>query len=170
MRGRAALRLASDTLRCFGAVVMLAGAATAGAESTSGERRTSAQVSVQVTVPLVMGMQVRGMPERVVLTPQDIARGYVDVEAPVRLAVMSNHRHGYTLMLSHGPEFVQQAELQSPDGDLRFAGLGTLQRSVAGRGVRTDTLELRFRLHLAPAAREGHYAWPIQVSLADQAL
>ena len=65
---------------------------------------------------------------------------------------------------NHG-DFFRQARVRGLTGDVQVgAGGGQVAQRTAGAGVSRVTLALSFRFELSESAREGVYAWPMQLS------
>jgi hypothetical protein len=105
-------------------------------------------------------------PASITLSAEDVARGYVEIAAPVEVTVQSNVPQGYALVFERQGEQVRQAHVQGPDGALLVASTGAVAtRPPAGPGMWRDRLQLRFRFDLAAGARPGQHPWPLNISL-----
>lgn len=108
-------------------------------------------------------------PSFITVSESDVARGYVDVESPVDVAVRSNEPRGYALLLQALPGAVRQARVLAPQGSLAVGGAGAIfTRPATGPGTWTDRIQLRFRFELAPDAQPGLHPWPLRVSMLPQ--
>ena len=127
------------------------------------------RLAVSAIVPRHAGLTVLLQPESIMITPAEIAQGYVDVPASIRLVVECNSRSGYVLMVDIRSEFVRQIRLRGLGSEIQIgAEGGEISRLAPGPGMSKATLELGVRLLLAPAARQGILAWPIQLSVAPR--
>jgi hypothetical protein len=123
------------------------------------------EVRVSATVRKHASLQVLAQPGAVQITQADIARGYVDVPAPVQVAVKSNTQEGYLLVFDNHGDFFHQARVRGLAGDVQVgAAGGQVAQRVVGAGMSRTTLALSFRFELSESAREGVYAWPMQLS------
>jgi hypothetical protein len=115
-----------------------------------------AQITVSANVLKRVQLDVRGEPENLVLTPDDIARGHVDAPPGLRVEVRSNSPQGVVV------GFIAESELVSgvQGGPLHLPG--------APRGVSVQVLQPAYRFTLSPAARPGVYAWPVRVSVSPR--
>jgi hypothetical protein len=141
----------------FLGLALLAGAGCAQADGAS--------VPMQVTavVRQFFRLQVVSQPQVIQVSQRDVARGYVDVPEPVRLAVESNSSNGYAIQFArHGDEF-RAAQVQGLGQEVEVDSQAAMHWKPAAR---RETLEFRFRLRLAPQLRPGEYPWPIQVSMS----
>jgi hypothetical protein len=143
------LRLTTATL-----VVLVAGQLFASS--------VTAPMNVSVNVIARAVLTVDSLPAAIDVTGADIARGYVDVSAPVIIRVRTNSRAGYML----------QAEQQSPDFKMVELTFGDSKMSVAATESWIsrpyvpggDVIAMHMRVHLAENAQVGSYAMPILLS------
>jgi hypothetical protein len=142
------------------ALVGLAGLTTSLAHANS-----QTELKLTVLIRKHASLQVLSQPSSIQITGADVARGYVEVATPVQVAVKSNTEQGYLLVFDSQGDFFRQARVRglSTDVQLGTSG-GTVAQSASGRGMNQVTLALAFRFELAPSAREGVYAWPMQLS------
>lgn len=139
------------------ALALLAGIAPAHAGDSA-----TAMLRITVTVPEYFRLQQLSQPAGVEVSEADIARGYVDVAAPVRMTVETNSRDGYTIQFAQFGEHFRQAQVQGLGQEMQLAPQGSMHwRPNAQR----ETLEFRFRFRLDRALAPGHYPWPVQVSM-----
>lgn len=125
-----------------------------------------AEMMVSAAVLKQASLKVLAQPSAVVVTADDIARGYVDVAAPAEVAIRSNSPRGYMLEFANEGDFMRQILVRGLASDLQLslAG-GAVMQPATGRGVTRTTLQLGFRFLLAQGARPGTYAWPIHLSV-----
>ena len=127
------------------------------------------RLAVLATVPRHARLTVLLQPESIMITPAEIAQGYVDVPASIRLVVECNSRSGYVLVVDVRSEFVRQIRVRGLGNDFQIGEEGgEISRLAPGPGMGKATLELGVRLLLSPAARQGILAWPIQMSVAPR--
>ncbi|TFH32755.1 MAG: hypothetical protein E4G97_01990 [Deltaproteobacteria bacterium] len=151
-------------------VAVLSMADIAGAQEiqrVSGPPATgSARIRVTATVPSRATLRVLRQERKLVVTPEDVARGYVDAPAASRIEVRNNNRRGCLLVFERiaGPDasfgnvsvrgFERDVEI-GPSG-------GFVPHSYAPAPVAE---ELSYRFSLGRDARPGTYPWPLQVSV-----
>lgn len=125
------------------------------------------KLTVSAMVSKHASLQVLAQPASVVITPADIARGYVDVLSPAQVTVQSNTQDGYLLMFENQGEFFRETLVKGLDSDVQVSagGGGVAQRSL-GVGMRKNLLNLGFRFVLSDSARQGVYAWPMRLSVS----
>lgn len=126
-----------------------------------------AQGTLQVSAVVLRHAAIRmNAPRSLTISESDIRRGYVDADSPMEVTVHSNVPEGYMLALqNHGEQVREMVVYGLPAPLVVSAGGGSLSRQAPRRGLWTDTLQLRVRFHLSPAARAGLHAWPLTVSM-----
>lgn len=143
------------------AMVLLAAAGAAPWDGHAAE----ATLRVSAVIPRHTSIRL-APPSSFTISEADLARGYVEVAAPVQVSVQSNVQQGYTLVFQNESEQVRQAVVQGlPAALVVGSGGATASRPAAGGGMWRDTLQLRVRFDLSPQARAGVHAWPLQVSM-----
>jgi hypothetical protein len=150
-------------VRRTAAALILAGLAATGqaAESRSGSASATLTVSATVVARAVMSTEYQ-VPE-LVITPVDVARGYVDVARATRLTVRTNSANGYLLAFeSSQPLFTDVQVSGAGEPASITGGNGWVLQPFAGTTVAMD---LSYRFHLAPGVAPGSYPWPIGVSV-----
>lgn len=128
--------------------------------ASAGER---ARVHVAATVLPRASIDTQALPQELVLTAEDIARGHVELEAPVELAVRANH----AVRLSFGVNSASLAgvRVRASEGAWPVgSGQGVLVPHERP-GLYAHPVRLRLRLELAPGAAPGTIAYPLSVSL-----
>jgi len=133
--------------------------ATAGGTATADEVRSRFQVSLQV--PVRLALQPLGEPASVMLTADDLARGYVDI--PARYHVSHNDRRGYVLQIVHLGGVAREVRVSGLGGTLVVAG-DAVEVHRDGQLFEQD-VALGFRLVLAPGAQAGRFDWPVALSV-----
>lgn len=146
-------KIAALALMCFAAIAPM----TAAAESHS------ATMQVSVTVIARAIVTVNQQPLDVIVTSEDVRRGYVQVVTPFLVHVRTNSRNGYLLhMVNTGPQFAS-AEINSADFTMHVSPESIIARPYLRGG---DALDLKVRLMLASGAGEGRYEFPLVVDAA----
>lgn len=147
---------AGNRIAAIALVMVSLGTLPALAGSTSAKMNVSAQVVARAIV------SVDSQPAAVTVTAEDIARGYVDVPAPIVVRVRTNSRQGYVLQVENQSETFSSVELSSADIAMNVGAHETwIQRPYISGG---DVMPMRARLHLASAATIGSFALPIAFS------
>jgi hypothetical protein len=126
----------------------------------------TARILVTATVPPRASLRALHQERTVVVTPEDVARGYVDAPAASRIEIRNNNPAGCLLV------FEVQAGHDLPFGRVTVRGLGREVEIGEGGGFVPHpharapvTAELSYRFSLGRDARPGTYAWPLSVSV-----
>jgi len=126
----------------------------------------TARIQVTATVPSRATLRVLHQERRLVVTQEDVARGYVEAPAASRIEVRNNSRGGCLLVFEKvdGPD--------APFGRVSVRGLGREVEIGPGGGfvphphaAAPVTAELSYRFSLAKDTRPGTYAWPLSISV-----
>jgi hypothetical protein len=126
----------------------------------------SARIQVTATVRSRATLRVLHQERTLAVTPEDVARGYVDAPAASRIEVRNNSRGGCLLVFERisGPDAsFGNVSVRGFDRDVEIGpGGGFVPRSYVPAPV---TSELSYRFSLGRDARPGTYPWPLQVSV-----
>ena len=143
-------------LRSLGAVLLLA--LVAGVTARADDERATFFVSA--TVPARVTIEAVEHPSRLVISADDVRRGYKDVSA--RYAVSQNTERGWMLQLSPRIGITQQVKVRGLSADvvLRDETVEVYRPATAGR----EDISLDYRLVLDTDAQAGTYDMPVHVS------
>ena len=132
----------------------------------TGPAAGTARVRVTATVPSRATLRVLQQAKTLVVTPEDVARGYVDAPAASRIEVRNNNRGGCLLVCegTAGPDApFGRISVRGFERDVEIGpGGGFVPHPYAPAPV---TAELSYRFSLDRDARPGTYPWPLQVSV-----
>jgi hypothetical protein len=119
---------------------------------------------VTAVVPELAQFRVVAAPALLEITPEDIARGHVDVTLPCVVLVRTNLRGGFAVRVEMDSRLVSAATVTGLEQAAHVASGSALLR-LPGPQPRETRYELRWRLELAPQAAPGVHAWPVQMRL-----
>ena len=122
----------------------------------AGAAHSGAQLALSAVVAKNAQLSVRDHPSSIEVSETDIARGYIDVATGPRIEVRTNSREGLLVTFLASGEAVRSVQLRGTGGE-------SIQLPGPVRGVANHRIEPAYRLILAPSARPGTYAWPVQV-------
>jgi hypothetical protein len=122
----------------------------------------SAPMHVSVNVIARAVLTVDSIPGAIDVTGADIARGYVDVSAPVVIRVRTNSRAGYMLQADQQSPDFKKVELSFGDATMTVAGTETWISRPYVQG--NDVIAMHVRVHLDANAQAGSYPLPISFS------
>lgn len=143
-------------------VGILALAAIPDAEATPSQS-SRAELKVSATVLPYTSLKVLNHSQTLMITQEDISRGYVDVVRAGSIEVKSNSRDGYYLSFECSDEVIRQ---------VRVDGLGKPAILGPGSGIvpmqmdaRVARIELSYRFILSDTAQPGVHPWPMVVEV-----
>ncbi len=131
----------------------------------AGSRSQTITVTARVAPWVKLNLEYQQM--QLTVTPDDVARGYVEVPAASRFTVITNNRAGYTLSFQPNASIFRSVAINGMGVSVEFgAGGGTVIQSGAEAGVLRTLLELGYRFYLAEGVQAGNYFWPLSVSVS----
>ena len=118
------------------------------------------QAIIQVSATVVDPARVRSVQhvQSVLVTPNDITRGFVDVPFGSRITLEASSR--CVIELTASGSFFRAVVVSNPHGAGRIepGGAPLRQRACGGSAASVD---LSYRFELGPAAQPGLYRWPV---------
>jgi hypothetical protein len=144
--------------RKIAAVALMLAAALAPITASAESRSATMQVSVTVVARAIVN--VYQQPQDVLITSDDLRRGYVEISTPFLVNVRTNCRTGYLLRMVNTDPLFASAEISTTDFAMHVLAESIITRPYSPAG---DTLDLKVRLVLASGAREGRYSFPVVV-------
>jgi hypothetical protein len=138
--------------------VLLVGAASCVVVQAR-DARTNFNVSA--TVSAVAKVQVQSEPAEILVSDEDLRRGFIDVVQPTDLVIRSNSATGYVLDLTTVTPMLSSLVVRGLQSEQSLSGEGgaIVQRWQAPQTV---ALSLQFRLILVPGLAAGRYPWPMR--------
>jgi hypothetical protein len=120
--------------------------------------------NVSATVNAVARLQVRSAPTEVLVSDEDLRRGFIEVAQPTDLVVRSNSASGYALDLTTLTPMLSSVVVRGLQSEQSLSGEGgtIVQR---WQMPQTVALSLQFRLVLAPGLAAGRYPWPMRIDV-----
>ena len=119
---------------------------------------------VGATVQAVARIQSASVPAQILISENDVRRGYVEVAQPASLLVNSNSPDGIALdLLTLNPMMTSMIVSGLASEQSLGAGGGTLIRRW--QHAQSIRLSLRFKFMLTPGIAPGRYAWPLSVDV-----
>ncbi len=144
-------------------VGILALAAVPDAEVHAARRSAGAQVKVSATILPFTTLKVYNQSPILMITEDDISRGYVDVAGGSSIEVRSNSRDGYYLSFECFDSVVRQVRVDGlGKSAVLGSGTGLVPMPMQGKVVR---VELNYRFVLSDDVKPGAYAWPLTLSV-----
>lgn len=131
----------------------------------TGAGSASAGLMFVIHIPVVLRLKVLGQPPLRV-TREDIARGFVETEAPQEVLVTSNTTREYALRMDVMVPGFNRVTVSEAQGSRSFGAEGaTLIQPPTSPGTRQANFRFKYRFDLSERIQPGDYPWPVQLSL-----
>lgn len=143
----------------FFAIISAAGRGIGCAEAAE------ARAFMAVTATVVDSVSIRAVhqAQNLVITAEDVGRGYVEVAAGSRFEI----GHNGLCLFEFRPlgDIFRSVRVSGPEGlTAEFgSGGGTMLQKSAGR--ESATVAVNYRFQLAPGVRAGAYNWPLSLTV-----
>jgi hypothetical protein len=127
-------------------------------------RDARSSFNVSATVNAVAKLQVQSAPTEILVSTEDLRRGFIDVMQPTDLVIHSNSARGYALDVTTLTPMLSSLVVRglTSEQSLGAEGGTIVQRWQAPQTV---ALSLQFRLVLAPGLAAGRYPWPMHIDV-----
>jgi hypothetical protein len=146
----------NGTLCCICCALCLA-----AVNAVAGSAHTSFGVSVTVQPVVHVEQLAHGA---LLISAQDVQRGYVEVTNPVTMHIASNSAAGYTLDVLPTNDVFTQVIVHGLDNEVALGAEGGMivQR---WQHAQTVALNLRFQFALRQGVQPGEYAFPLHMTV-----
>ncbi|MBZ5637264.1 MAG: hypothetical protein LAO51_00755 [Acidobacteriia bacterium] len=165
--------MAGSKIATIGAACLLAAGAAlpprgAAASDVGGKPGgDSAAVAVGARVVSSARLETVRSVRALTLTPEDVGRGYVEIEHATSVVVKTNSPTGYFLEVEIASEMIRGAQvLGLPGGAFVASDDGRVIRPT--RGPLVERLDLGFRFELSQRAEPGVYPWPVSLTVSTR--
>jgi hypothetical protein len=138
--------------------VLAIGAASCAVASAT---QTHASFTVGARVLATATLRVNAEPLEVVISSEDVSRGFVEIPEPTRVQVSSNSPLGYTLTLVPQSSWFSGLTVRCAGTEVTMGADGGA--IVEHRHAGASSLELSFRFALASELTPGRYPWPLHL-------
>ena len=146
----------------FGMALAAAFALCASPETAHAASVGSSTMRVTANVLPYLRMQVLRQVSTLDVTPEDVARGYIDVPAATDLMARTNDRNGFALSFDARSSVFRKAQVIGLASGLELGPEGGIaHQPFAGKQM---LMRLSYRFFLAPEVAPGSYPWPLQIS------
>ena len=134
-----------------------------GAASVASTDQTQGSLGVSATVLPVARLELNTREPELLLTTEDLNRGYIESPQPLHLTVYSNSRNGFALDVMPVSPLFSAVSVQGLDTDVRLSAEGgtVTQRWTHPQKV---SLQLRFSFVIADGIQPGRYPWPLRLA------
>jgi hypothetical protein len=153
---------ASPAARPSAFLGLIAGLAFLFAATPAMAANAEAQMTVSARVLARAVVTLDNAPTSITVTAEDIARGFVDIAAPITVRVRTNSRAGYLLTVNRLDDSFSAVNLSFGNAEMHVAAAeGWISRPYVPSG---DILSVNARLTLAPGTAPGLHATPFAFS------
>jgi hypothetical protein len=136
----------------------------AGAPLLSQAEAATTTLRVTATVLSFFRMQVDYQANILTVTPNDIARGYVDAPAASNFTVVTNTQDGFVIDFRPRNELFDSAVITGLPQPVHIGAQGGSAQYNHAHG-RTTTHQLSYRFLLRAGVQPGSYGWPLEISV-----
>lgn len=129
----------------------------------------TASLVISATIAKRLHFQLQSQPGSFSISPQDIARGYLDLNQETIFDVETNSAQGVALEfrgIDSGADIQDVLVTGGTPGFRMPASGGVMLLQEGWHPTVHRTLRLGYRLMLGPAARAGSYAWPLSLGVS----
>lgn len=134
-----------------------------GASSVASTDQARGTLGVSANVAPVARLELATREPDLLLTAEDLDRGYIEPPQPLHLTVYSNSRSGYALDVLPVSPLFSAVSVQGLDSDVRLTADGGTVTQRWGHPQKVS-LELRFSFVIAEGVQPGRYPWPVRLA------
>lgn len=139
--------------------LLIASTCLMGTPLLAGSASTPMTVSVQVIARAIVTVEGQ---QTIEVTADDLARGYLDLAAPLSVRGRTNSRRGYMLQVEKTSEEFASIDLAFPNATMKVAAHESwIQRPYVAGG---EIVPVNVHLVLGPGATAGTHALPFSFS------
>lgn len=140
------------------AILLLSAGYTLATENTS-------VINVKTRVLPVLKYSILHQESNLIITQEDINKGFIDIHEAVVLSVKTNSTNGYLLTLSLESNMFSRVTVHNENNVYNFSETGgEIHMPFQGMNVTTQKLSIRF--HLLSNISPGQYKWPATVLIS----
>jgi len=160
-----ALSLQRKRVTCLPIVVLSFASSAAATDAYAGEANAFMHVSA-VVASWAPALQIEYQASELTITPEDIARGYVEAPVASRFRILGGARSAWLIDFFARGQLFTSAQVEGFGGMAQLgADGGTLfQRDRSADGV----TRLSYRFTLGADIQPGSYQWPLAMSVRAQ--
>ena len=150
------------TRRLFATLILVAASISLQGQEAARSRSTSATMNVSAHVLARTIVTIDEEPRQVVVTDQDIRRGYIELPSALRFSVRSNARAGYLLEFSQLAPAFRRMSVRWDSTEVQLGGDGAVIAQPAMPGQIHRVADVR--LELAQGTQPGVYGWGVRMN------
>lgn len=147
----------------LGPLVALPISAEVHAETSTGHSSASAHFDVRVVVLPAIKVTNLQQPTDLLVTSEDVQRGYIDINSAGAPTLTSNSPFGYTVSVWFDERVVSHLSVQINENKIAVDAPG-ITIPVASSKLLRSPIRMAYRLFLSPTVRAGTYSWPVRLA------
>jgi len=134
--------------------------------NTTDVKAGSAISTINVTTKVlpVVKYEIVHQEENILITEDNIERGYVDVHGAVIISVMTNSRNGYALTFFVGRDLLHEVEVLCDSVSSEIHDTNN-EIYMPYEGMKYTVKEFSFRFYLSDGMMPGMYDWPVAFTI-----
>lgn len=122
--------------------------------------QASGSIRVSVIVQEYISLNTQSQAQTLRVTPDDIAKGYVDVNTGTVFTIKTNSRDGYMLYFENTGSQFSKVVLRVSGREIELLGMGGI---VHQPYTGPQAIELSYRFYLSADVKPGTYQWPLRM-------
>lgn len=127
--------------------------------SVSADSKNS-NINISARVLPFIKYEIIHQEKNLVITANDISRGFIDIQRAMIFSVRTNSSNGYQVVFSAGSDFIREATVFNERNSYSLSGSGG-ELFFPYQGTNYTTKELSIRFYLLSDAKPGVYEWPL---------
>lgn len=145
--------------------IMIVGILSLTSKSFAGSSK--AAITVSATVQASISQTLVSQEKALLVTQENVVKGYLDVPAATVLQVKTNDPRGYLLSVEVNQEVAREVWIMDNDRTTVVSGgIGLIHQPYPGPFGKVK--EISYRIFLASNTKPGFYAWPLNVTASLQ--
>ena len=122
-----------------------------------------ASITVSANVLANLSQTMIHQERTLIVTKENLEKGYVDITSGTVIYVKSNSQNGYFLDFNIDESFVNEVRMIINGRSVSVSsGPALIQQPFPGKAG--ETLQITYRLFLSPGMNPGSYQWPVMVA------
>ncbi len=121
---------------------------------------TNTTIEVTTRVLPVVKYSILHKESKLIVSQEDIERGFIDIQKAFIFSVKTNSTDGYLLMFSVGSDILSGLTVVNENNVYKLSG-PECEIHMPYQGMNYITKELNIRFHLLSSAKPGTYEWPL---------
>ncbi|RJQ47402.1 MAG: hypothetical protein C4538_05135 [Nitrospiraceae bacterium] len=126
----------------------------------------SAPLTARVTVLPTLKYETIHQEDHIVVTNEDINRGYIDINNAITIKIKTNSNSGLFITFFTNNDFPQGAIVSTNTGSLKIQDSNN-ELYIPYNEAKSFTKDLSFRFYLSSNTTPGYYDWPVSFMVSS---